>query len=66
MQRRHYRMLASPSTCVQFAPGSDEFRVDHKQPGFRRLCLGKDGSLSTGVDRIDAELFDVDYDCGGY
>jgi Icc protein len=66
MQRQHYRLLGSPSTCVQFAPGSDSFKVDRKRPGYRRLWLAQDGSLSTRVDRIDAELFDVDYDCGGY
>ena len=65
-QRQHYRLLATPSTCVQFAPGSDHFRVDHSQPGYRRIWLGEDGSVRTEVKRIPPELFDADYDCEGY
>ncbi len=65
-QRQHYRLLATPSSCVQFAPGSEKFKVDHAQPGYRRLWLGEDGSVRTEVGRISAELFDADYDCGGY
>lgn len=66
LQREHYRLLATPSTCVQFAPASERFKVDHQQPGYRRLWLGADGSLRTEVGRIAAELFDADYECGGY
>jgi Icc protein len=66
VQRRHVRLLGAPSTCVQFAPGSDSFKVDHKEPGYRRLLLGEDGSIVTRVERIAPELFDVDYDCAGY
>ncbi len=66
LQRQHYRLLATPSSCVQFAPGSEHFKVDHQQPGYRRLWLEEDGSIGTEVGRISAELFDADYECNGY
>lgn len=65
-RRGGIRLLGSPSTCVQFAPNSDQFKVDHTGPGYRRLWLAADGSIETRVERIDARLFDVDYDCAGY
>ena len=48
-QRGGIRLLASPSTCVQFAPGSEEFQVDTTAPGYRWLRLHADGRLETGV-----------------
>lgn len=65
-ERGSVRLLGSPSTCVQFAPHSDAFKVDRTEPGFRWLELSADGSLETSVQRIAPELFDVDYDCAGY
>ena len=65
-QRGQLRLLGSPSTCVQFAPGSDSFKVGHQLPGYRRLWLAEDGTLTTRVERIAAELYDADYQCGGY
>jgi len=47
------RILATPSTCAQFKPGSDEFAVDDKPPAYRRLTLSADGS-------VDSELLWVD------
>ncbi len=46
------RLLASPSTCFQFAAGSSEFGIDPAQPGYRWLELGADGTLSTSVGRL--------------
>ena len=37
------RILATPSTCRQFAPGSDEFAVDDNPPAYRRISLYTDG-----------------------
>lgn len=51
-QRGHTRLLATPSTCAQFAPGRDEFGLDDQPPGYRWLELHRDGSLSTGVERV--------------
>lgn len=48
----HQLFLATPSTCVQFKPHSEQFALDKKAPGFRWLELYPDGTLKTGVKRI--------------
>jgi Icc protein len=65
-QRNAVRLLASPSTCVQFAPGSEEFQVDQEAPGYRWLRLHADGRLDTGVSRVTGIPFEVDYSVKGY
>ncbi|AMB87409.1 serine/threonine protein phosphatase [Pseudomonas agarici] len=65
-RRNDVRLLASPSTCVQFAPGSEDFKVDDKAPGYRWLRLHSDGRLDTGVSRVQGFDFSVDYGGGGY
>jgi Icc protein len=65
-QRNGVRLLASPSTCVQFAPGSEEFQVDSTAPGYRWLRLHADGRLDTGVSRVTGIHFEVDYSVKGY
>lgn len=51
--RRGVRLLATPSTCVQFAPGSDDFAIGDQLPGYRWLQLGSAGQLHTGVERLE-------------
>ena len=41
------RIIATPSTCRQFKPHSDEFAVDDNPPAYRRLVLHNDGSIDT-------------------
>ena len=48
------RLLGSPSTCIQFLPGSDDFALDTAPPGWRWLRLQPDGSIDTGVVRLPA------------
>lgn len=60
------RLLASPSTCVQFAPASEAFKLDSLAPGYRWLRLHDDGLIETGVSRVAAGLFKVDLNGGGY
>ncbi|NBA93943.1 3',5'-cyclic-AMP phosphodiesterase [Pseudomonas sp. R5(2019)] len=63
--RNGVRLLASPSTCVQFLPHSDDFKIDVDQaPGYRWLRLHTDGQLETGVSRISGFSFTVDYGDG--
>ena len=62
--RGEVRLLASPSTCVQFTPGSDEFDVDVTAPGYRWLRLHADGRLETDVSRLAGFIFQPDYDDG--
>ncbi|MEB0042600.1 MULTISPECIES: 3',5'-cyclic-AMP phosphodiesterase [unclassified Pseudomonas] len=64
--RHNVRLLASPSTCIQFAPGSLEFKVDTAAPGYRWLRLYADGRLETGVSRVEGLDFEVDYGGEGY
>ena len=64
--RGDVRLLASPSTCVQFAPASEDFCVDSRAPGYRWLRLYPDGRLETGVSRVTGIDFQVDYSVKGY
>jgi Icc protein len=54
-RRRGVRLLATPATCAQFLPGSDDFRVDQRPPAYRRLLLGADGTLETEVLWVAAD-----------
>ena len=65
-QRGNLRLLASPSTCVQFAPGSDDFQVGSQAPGYRWLRLHPDGQLETAVSRVTGIDFEIDYSVKGY
>lgn len=53
-ERNGVRLMGSPSTCRQFMPGSADFALDDKPPGYRWLKLGEDGSIETGVEYVDA------------
>jgi len=65
-ERNGVRLLASPSTCIQFAPGSEDFNVSEEAPGYRWLRLHADGRLETGVERVEGFAFQVDYGSNGY
>jgi len=65
-RRKGVRLLAAPSTCVQFLPGSDTFALDARTPGFRWLALGAGGEIETGVERIAAYPDPLDLANGGY
>ncbi|TFY85060.1 3',5'-cyclic-AMP phosphodiesterase [Pseudomonas kairouanensis] len=65
-ERNGVRLLASPSTCIQFAPGSEDFNVSDQAPGYRWLRLHADGWLETGVERVQGFEFTVDYGSNGY
>ena len=45
--------MSSPSSCVQFKPGSREFALGDEKPGCRYLGLNADGSIETSVVRVD-------------
>jgi Icc protein len=54
-RRKGVRLLAVPSTCAQFLPGSDHFAIDPSPPGYRRLTLRSDGTIDTEVVRVSDE-----------
>lgn len=45
-QHAGIRIIATPSTCSQFAVASDEFAIDDNPPAYRRLQLHADGTQS--------------------
>ncbi len=52
------RFLGSPSSCFQFQPASMEFALDDKPPGYRWLKLNDDGSIDTGISRVNERPLD--------
>ncbi|WP_130831819.1 3',5'-cyclic-AMP phosphodiesterase [[Erwinia] mediterraneensis] len=60
------RVLATPSTCVQFKPHCTSFTIDNVAPGWRWLELTEDGTLFTEVNRLQSEDFRPDLDAEGY
>ncbi len=52
LMRGNTRFLGSPSTCVQFEPGSKTFATDDSRPGYRWIELDETGQLSTQVVRL--------------
>ena len=60
------RLLATPSTCVQFKPHCANFTLDTIAPGWRWLDLYPDGSLQTEVCRLQCTRFNPDTASEGY
>lgn len=60
------RLLATPSTCVQFKPHCANFTLDTIAPGWRWLELHADGSLTTEVCRLAGAQFRPDTASEGY
>ncbi len=58
VMRGNVRILGTPSTCMQFMPKQDDFRLDGISPGYRWLKLLQDGSIRTGVERIEGFIPD--------
>ncbi len=46
--------MSTPSSCVQFRPGSKEFAIGTEAPGYRHLNLYADGRITTRVHRVDS------------
>ncbi len=43
------RLLGAPATSMQFSPGIDDFSIDTRPAGYRRLTLHPGGTLDTEV-----------------
>jgi len=66
-QRRNaVLLLATPSTCLQFQPGSERFAVQQIPPGYRWLDLYPDGTLQTGIRRLPQIPGSIDLSARGY
>lgn len=64
-QQAHHRIdgiewMSTPSSCIQFKPGSKTFATDDLAPGYRRLDLFADGRIETSVHRVDVTDADSD------
>ncbi|MDN3699481.1 3',5'-cyclic-AMP phosphodiesterase [Vibrio sp. 03-59-1] len=68
MNRDHHgvQVMATPSTCVQFKPNSNDFALDSQSPGWRELELHLDGSIETQVNRLSDGRFLPDFNSDGY
>ncbi|GHS82870.1 3',5'-cyclic adenosine monophosphate phosphodiesterase CpdA [Pseudomonas sp. PAGU 2196] len=64
--REGLRLMATPSTCIQFAAQSEDFKVSEEQPGYRWLRLHADGQLESGVERARDFEVKLDFDSPGY
>lgn len=47
------RLLGSPSTCIQFRPGTLEFEQDVLPPAYRKIRCFDNGSLDSSVQWLD-------------
>ncbi|NJK64611.1 MAG: 3',5'-cyclic-AMP phosphodiesterase [Synechococcaceae cyanobacterium SM2_3_1] len=65
-QRHGVDYLSCPSTCFQFKPASDSFRLDLIPPGFRQLWLYPDGNYTTSIQRVPAGLQYPNLSLSGY
>ena len=64
--RKSVRLLASPSTCIQFTAGSEKFAVEEKSPGYRWFELMPEGEFRTEVNRSQDFVFELDMNSTGY
>jgi Icc protein len=58
--------FSTPSTCFQFAPDTNEFSLDWRMPGYRRLMLYDDGSIETDVIRVTDFDLNLETAANGY
>lgn len=62
----HFDLYATPSTCIQFKPNSDDFAVGPEMPGYRLIELHDNGDITTTVNRISERDLNIDWKSGGY
>lgn len=60
------RLLATPSTCIQFEPKQSDFKLHDNSPGYRWFKLHDDGRLETGVERLQGIELAQDLNSRGY
>jgi Icc protein len=65
-RRKEQVLMATPSTSIQFTPQSYKFSIDTAAPGYRWLHLNSDGSIDTGVRRLQGFSFIPDLTMKGY
>jgi Icc protein len=63
---RQARLLGTPSTCIQFAPGTEKFALALEPPGWRQLTLHPDGTFSSTVHHLQKLPLGLAVDSAGY
>jgi len=53
-ERKGVKLMATPSTCIQFTPEKDDFGLDDVPPGCRWLALLPNGEIRTHVTRLSS------------
>jgi len=64
--RQQVRLMATPSTSIQFKPMTADFALDPKPPGYRWLELHADGHITTGIERLAELPAGLDLNSDGY
>lgn len=65
-KRGHLQLFATPSTCIQFTPDSQDFSVDDQMPGYRHLDLYANGDVFSHIGRTKERAYVIDYASTGY
>lgn len=60
------RLIGSPSTCVQFTAGEDDFSIDPTPPGYRWIGLQPNGEVLTGIGSLPKIPSGLDLASMGY
>jgi Icc protein len=58
--------MSTPSSCVQFKPGSKDFATGTEAPGYRHISLYSDGRIASAVYRVEQVESDIDHSSTGY
>jgi len=64
--RKNVRLLATPSTCIQFKARSVRFSVEERAPGYRWFEMMANGDFTTGVRRAEDFTYELDTNSTGY
>lgn len=66
LERNGVKIMAAPSTCIQFKPQCDDFTVDSLAPGYRWFSLKPTGTFVTGINRLERLPANIDMAASGY
>lgn len=55
-QLEHVLLLGSPSTCIQFKPGTQDFEIDVLPPAYRKFKFFHDGQIDTTLHWLDPSV----------
>jgi Icc protein len=54
-ERNGVRLIATPSTCAQFLPGSDRYAIDSRPPAYRLMNLHDDGRIDSEIRWVESQ-----------